>query len=73
VSYGGTICNLSQSGGRSKRTVSSNPAQEKLVRLYLKNKIQNKRADGVAQVVECLPSMCEALDLILSTEEENNK
>jgi hypothetical protein len=45
------------------RDHSPRPAWAKLARPYLKNKIKTKglRASGMAQVVECLPSKCEAL------------
>jgi hypothetical protein len=36
---------------------------------YLKSKLKNKRSKGLTKVVECLPSKCKALSLVLSTEE----
>jgi hypothetical protein len=50
--------------------VQGQPGERKLVRSYLKNKIQNKRARGMAQEVECSPHMSEALDEISITEKE---
>jgi hypothetical protein len=50
-------CNPSYLGGGGRRILSLRTAQTKLVRPYLKN----KRSGSVAQVVEHLPSKCEAL------------
>jgi RNA-splicing ligase RtcB len=52
-----------------RRILSSRPAQEKVAeRPYLKKQQQKetKRARGIAQVAECLPSMYKSLDLIPS-------
>jgi hypothetical protein len=46
--------------GRGRRTYNLRPAWEKLVILYLKNKIQNKGARGIAYIVECFPIICKA-------------
>jgi hypothetical protein len=54
-------CNPSYSGVRNQEDRRSKPALGKqFARPYLENTQQN-RADGVTQVVECLPSKCEAL------------
>jgi hypothetical protein len=55
-------CNCSYSGGRAQEDRGSKPAQSKIVQKTIsrKNPKQN-RADGVAQVVECLPSKHETL------------
>jgi hypothetical protein len=50
----------------SRRMESSRLDETKLLRPCLKNKIQ-KRAGGMAQVVEQLPSMLETLGSIVST------
>jgi DNA-binding transcriptional regulator PaaX len=36
--------------------------QTKSMRPYLKNNLKAKRAGGLAQAVECLPSKCKALN-----------
>jgi hypothetical protein len=38
-----------------------------------KNKLKGERAEDMIQVVECLPSKCEALNSILSTERRKKK
>jgi hypothetical protein len=53
----------------NRRIISSRPALAKLVRPCLKN----KKAGGVAQVVEHLPSICEAQDSIPSTVKKKEK
>jgi hypothetical protein len=59
---GDSACNPSYSGARDQEDSSSKPAQDKkLERPFLKNTPQ-KRVGGVAQVVACLPSKCEALN-----------
>jgi hypothetical protein len=52
----------------TQRQGQDNPKFEtilnKAVRGCLKNKIQNKKDEGVAQVIESLPRMCEVLGSI---------
>jgi hypothetical protein len=66
-------CNPSYSGGRSRRIMSLRPNWAKLVRSYLKNKNISKRAGGMAQVVECLPSIHKALGSIHSNVKQMDK
>jgi uncharacterized protein YegP (UPF0339 family) len=47
--------------------------QHKSTRPYLKNKLKAKGIEGMAQVVECYPSKCEALNAISSTTKINKK
>jgi hypothetical protein len=47
----------SQEIERRRKIMSLRPAQAKLTKPYLKNKIQLQRAEGVAQVVEHLSRM----------------
>jgi hypothetical protein len=47
--------------------MSLSPTWAKLARSCLKNKVQNQRTGSMAQVVEHLPKMCEALSLTHST------
>jgi hypothetical protein len=49
------------------------PAQAKLVRPCLKNKIKTKWAGVVAQVVEHLPSRCKTLSVILVLQKQAKK
>jgi hypothetical protein len=56
----------------SRRMESSRLDETKLLRPCLKNKIQ-KRAGGMAQVVEQLPSMLETLGSIVSTRKKKKK
>jgi hypothetical protein len=52
-------------GGRDRRIVISRPAITKLVRPYLRNKIQNqKELGGIAQEVKSLSAIYEALHSI---------
>jgi hypothetical protein len=53
------IYNPSSSGGGCRGIMSLRPACPKLVRLFFKTKNTNKRTEGIAQVVECLPSIHE--------------
>jgi hypothetical protein len=66
-------CNPSSSGGRDRRITNLRPAWAKLARSCLRNTAQHKRKWGVTQVVEHLPSMCEALDSIPSTIKKKKK
>jgi hypothetical protein len=43
------------------------------MRPYLEKYLTHKRAGGVAQVIECLPSKCEALSSNPSTEKKKKK
>jgi hypothetical protein len=68
ASAGGSLCNPSYSGGRDQEVCSSKPAPGKyLIRSYLKKYLPPNRTGGVAQVVEQLPSKCEALSSNPST------
>jgi hypothetical protein len=49
-------CNPSYLEGRDRRIVNSRSAQAKVERLCFKNKTKNKRAGGMAQVVEHIPT-----------------
>jgi hypothetical protein len=51
---------------------SSKTALPNLIKYYFKNKIQNKMAGRVAQVVECLISNHKVLSLSPVTEKEKN-
>jgi hypothetical protein len=53
--------NPSYSGGRGRRIASSRPLSTK-----------NKRAGGMAQVIDYLPSMCKALGSIPSSNKKKN-
>jgi hypothetical protein len=44
-------CNPSYSGGRGRKIPSSRPGQARLMRLYLKTKIQTKVLEDMAQVI----------------------
>jgi hypothetical protein len=65
--------NLSYSGDGSRRIKVWRLAQSKLARPFLKNKIQNKKASGLAQVVESLPNMYKALGSVPSTEKKKEQ
>jgi hypothetical protein len=52
-------CYPSYSSGNGSRIKSLRPTQTKLARPYLKN----KRARGMAQIIECLPSHAQDLGL----------
>jgi hypothetical protein len=63
-------CNPSYSGGRDQEAQSWRPAWANSLRdPILKNPSQN-RTGGVAQVVKCLPSKCEALSSNPNTEKK---
>jgi hypothetical protein len=47
------------------------PVQEKIAISYLKKENKNKRAGGVAQVIECSSSKQEALGSIPGAEQKN--
>jgi hypothetical protein len=53
--------------------MSSRPAQAKLVRPPSQKQNTNERARGMTQVVEHLPSMCEALGSIHTTARTNQQ
>jgi hypothetical protein len=56
------IYNSSYLGGRRKRISSLRPDQGKVSEALSPKQSTNKRPGGVAQVVECLPSMLTAKD-----------
>jgi hypothetical protein len=55
------VCNPIYSGGRDQEDLGLKPAWANTSRPYLKKTHYKKRADGVAQEVECLPSKREDL------------
>jgi hypothetical protein len=59
----GQFCNSSYLRDESRRISSMRPSQAKLSRLYLKNKIPNKRSESMAQVVKHLPNTNKALSI----------
>jgi hypothetical protein len=61
------ICNPSYSGNGRRSILSLRPAQAKLEKPTPPNKIQTKRDGRVAQVVEHLSGMYEALGSIRNT------
>jgi hypothetical protein len=69
----GHTCNFSYLGCRGGNIASLRLALAKLVRPYLKNKIQNKKGWGLAEVIEHLLYMFEVLDSIPTTMKEGRK
>jgi hypothetical protein len=68
--------NPSYSGSRDRRMANLRPVQEKVARLYFKDKIQIKLLKGLrsmSQVVKHLLSKHKALGSILSTTKEKKK
>jgi hypothetical protein len=53
--------NPSYSGGRDRKDHGLKPAQANSSRDPISRKLITKKADGVTQVIECLPSKHEAL------------
>jgi hypothetical protein len=52
-------CNPNYPRSRGRKTTNSRPAQENIERPYLKNKIKDKGAKSMVQLVESLPNKCQ--------------
>jgi hypothetical protein len=66
-------CNPICSEGRDQKNCSSKPAQANSQQILSQKNPSQKRADGVAQVLEDLPSECEALSSNLRTAKKKNR